>query len=218
MSGVSAEPAPAPTLSAPVPKQVRSELSTARLLDAAADLIAEVGYDRATLAAIGERAGYSHGLVTRRFGSKEGLLWAVIERMTVGWSEATLRPSIGERVGADALIAIVQSIRKSIAKSPREMVALYSLMFEALRPIPILHERVAEIHDGLTKDVARYVRRGIKAGVVRSSVQPDAIARLFVSTLRGCAYQWLLNSEDFPVDATLRSLGEAVEVLLRPDA
>src|SRR5437764_2201484 len=104
--------APAPratpaTPAAPQPKQARSELSTTRLLDAAAELIAEVGYDRATLAQIGERAGYSHGLVTRRFGSKENLLWTLVERMTVQWSEQRLRPSLAGLVGIDAVVGVV---------------------------------------------------------------------------------------------------------------
>jgi len=47
------------------------------LLDAAADLIAEGGYEAMTLAAVGERAGYSRGLVTARFGSKDQLLEAL---------------------------------------------------------------------------------------------------------------------------------------------
>ena len=52
----------------------RSERSTRALLDAAGEVIAEVGYGNMTLAAVGERAGYSRGLVTARFGSKEKLL------------------------------------------------------------------------------------------------------------------------------------------------
>ena len=73
---------PEPVL--PTPKQARSEVSTGKLLDAAAELISEGGYERMTLAAIGKRAGYSHGLVTARFGSKEGLLWALVDRMVNG--------------------------------------------------------------------------------------------------------------------------------------
>jgi len=34
-----------------------------------------------TLAAVGERAGYSRGLATARFGSKDELLRALVERI-----------------------------------------------------------------------------------------------------------------------------------------
>jgi AcrR family transcriptional regulator len=199
----------------PVSKQPRSELSTRRLLDAAAELIAEVGYDRASLAAIGERAGYSHGLVTRRFGSKEGMLWALIERMSVQWNAETLRPNVGEDVGIDALRIIVRSIQKSIQKHPREMQAYYSLMFEGLRPIPMLHDRISEIHEGFRREVARYVRKGIQRGEVRTGVDPAAISRVFVGALRGCAYQWLLDQDEFPLVETLDALSEAMDQVLR---
>ena len=43
------------------PKQERSEESTRRLLDAAVELVAEAGYAGMTLAATGDRAGYSRG-------------------------------------------------------------------------------------------------------------------------------------------------------------
>ena len=43
------------------------------MIDAAIELILEFGPEKTTLAAIGERAGYSRGLATYRFGSKAGL-------------------------------------------------------------------------------------------------------------------------------------------------
>ena len=52
----------------------RVATSDRALIDAAIELIAERGYDRSTLAAIGEQAGYSRGLVTQRSGNKENLL------------------------------------------------------------------------------------------------------------------------------------------------
>jgi len=87
----------------PVAKQARAEVSTRRLLDAARDLIAEVGYHRATLALIAQRAGYSHGLVTRRFGSKENLLYVLVERMTVTWAQREGRVRPGQGVGREAI-------------------------------------------------------------------------------------------------------------------
>src|ERR1700748_893308 len=57
----------------------RAAESDRRLLRAALKLIAERGYRNTSLAAIGEEAGYSRGLVNDRFGSKAGLLWALVK-------------------------------------------------------------------------------------------------------------------------------------------
>ena len=56
-------------------QQERVEESTQRLFRAAAELIAEGGYDAATAAEIGRRAGYSRSMVRARFGSKEQLVY-----------------------------------------------------------------------------------------------------------------------------------------------
>src|SRR5262245_31521106 len=80
----------------------RSALSGNRLMEATLALIAERGYHHASLQAIGARAGYSRGLVSHRFGSKEGLVWAIFERTLADWRATTLVPRVGDRVGAEA--------------------------------------------------------------------------------------------------------------------
>src|ERR1043165_2062786 len=89
-----------PAVEEPVERPRRSQaqrtaLSEDRLLGAALLLISERGYDRTTLQAIGDAAGYSRGLVSHRFGSKEGLLWALLERMFGHWDADSLRPALG---------------------------------------------------------------------------------------------------------------------------
>lgn len=56
--------------------------SEARLLDAAAQIIATEGYLACTLERVGERAGFSRALASRKYGSKDGLIEAVIWRVS----------------------------------------------------------------------------------------------------------------------------------------
>lgn len=60
----------------------RRAQSDDRLLEAAAAIIAEEGYMAATLERVGERAGFSRGLASRKYGSKDGLIEAVIWRVS----------------------------------------------------------------------------------------------------------------------------------------
>jgi AcrR family transcriptional regulator len=72
----------APVTHAPVRRtqaQRRAE-SEHRLLSAAADIIAGEGYLALTLERVGERAGFSRGLASRKYGSKDGLIEALIRR------------------------------------------------------------------------------------------------------------------------------------------
>lgn len=60
----------------------RSAESEDRLLAAAAAIIAEEGYLAATLERVGTAAGFSRGLASRKYGSKDGLIEAVIWRVS----------------------------------------------------------------------------------------------------------------------------------------
>lgn len=198
----------------PETKQERSALSTSKLLDAAADLIAERGYERMTLAAIGERAGYTHGLVTARFGSKEGLLWALIERMVVGWQHEQVIQKLADAGGAQAVHGVLAEMRKSWRSKPKHMKALYVLMFEALLPIPMLNERMRDLHRTLRADVEKAINRGIEEGTVAPDVDAPATARLIVGALRGVTYQAMLDPREVPIARALSDMDQLVDALL----
>jgi AcrR family transcriptional regulator len=63
-----------------VPRQARAERTVAGLLDAAAAVIAEVGYESATLTAVAARAGASIGSLYQYFPDKPAVARALAER------------------------------------------------------------------------------------------------------------------------------------------
>src|SRR5271156_6564585 len=69
-----------PTPSRRVPQQARAERTVAGLLDAAAAVIAEVGYEAATLTAVAARAGASIGSLYQYFPDKPAVARALAER------------------------------------------------------------------------------------------------------------------------------------------
>ncbi|MFZ8980905.1 MAG: TetR/AcrR family transcriptional regulator [Candidatus Nanopelagicales bacterium] len=81
------------------PTTVRGRAASEQaLVSAAASLFEEVGPNAVSVRAIAERAGVNHGLVHHYFGSKSGLVQAVLERLAEE-SAAAIR----ER-GVDAVI------------------------------------------------------------------------------------------------------------------
>ena len=78
----------------------RTALSDSAMLDAAKQLLLELGLEKTTLAAIGERAGYSRGLASYRFGSKAGLFDELCKSISRQWLDY-----LGARVGAQNGIA-----------------------------------------------------------------------------------------------------------------
>lgn len=76
-----------------------------RLLDAAADLFARHGIDGASVDAIAEAAGRTSGALYGHFGSKEGLLTALLDRwlaevVAVTEAEVVAAPSTDARLAA----------------------------------------------------------------------------------------------------------------------
>jgi len=111
----------------------RKEISDAKMLDAAVDLIVERGAGQATLKDVGEKAGYSRGLAGYRFGNKAGLFDFVLRSVGDEWlSELTL-VSKG-KCGYDAIAAALDAHIKFCEDAPKHVEAFYRLWFESLEP------------------------------------------------------------------------------------
>ncbi|MDY7105537.1 MAG: TetR/AcrR family transcriptional regulator [Actinomycetota bacterium] len=199
-------------------QQLRNERSTRALLDAAAELIVEGGFESLTLAAIGERAGYSRGLVTARFGSKEALVGALIDRIVRRWNHRNVMPRTEGASGRDGVLILVDAIGEQAARDPSSLRVLYALMFEALGPDEALRARFAKFHDGMRSDVAGLVERGHRDGSLDPSVDAALTAQFVVGGLRGIAYQWLLDPDRVdPVPALAHLHRTLATVLVAPE-
>jgi AcrR family transcriptional regulator len=201
---------------APSRQKERTELSTARLLDAAGELITSGGYAAMTLAAVGERAGYSRGLATARFGSKDKLLEALIERIVTRWSYRNVLPRKAGRPGREQVLAQVEAIGVQADRDTGGLAVLYALVFESLGPIEYLHERFVAFHREMRSDLMTTIRQGMKDGSIAKDVDAAREAELIVAELRGIAYQWRLDPDGFDPAATFRYLVAAIDRRLTP--
>jgi len=194
----------------------RSELSTSRLLTAAGELIVEGGFRAMTLAAVGERAGYSRGLVTARFGSKDQLLQSLVEHIVGRWSHRNVLPRTKEATGRDGIQIVLEAIATQADRDPSALRVLYALMFEAVGPAADLRSTFVQLHADMRADFARFVRRGLRDGSIRSGLSPDLEAAVVVAGVRGIAYQWLLDPDGFEPVTALRYLARVTDERLRP--
>jgi AcrR family transcriptional regulator len=193
-------------------QEERSASSERGLLSAALELIAERGFRASSLQAIGEQAGYSRGLVSHRFGSKEGLLRQLATRMLDRWTTEVRGPAVGKRVGVQALAAVAGVHRKAIEQTPNGVRALYMLLFESLIDMPDLRKEMARLDRQLREGTERSIRAGVKAGTVRADIDAPAQAALFLAALRGITLQWLIDPNGLDLE---RVYGELEASLAR---
>jgi AcrR family transcriptional regulator len=189
----------------------RTATSHRGLLSAALDLIAERGFRATSLQAIGDRAGYSRGLVSHRFGSKEGLLRELVKRMLTRWGSDVRDPAVGRRVGVEALSVVAREHRKAVEESPKAVRALYMLLFESLQDMPDLREEMGALDVRLREGSAALLRAGQERGTVRADLDVEAHAALFLAMLRGITLQWLVAPDALDLGRVYGALDELLE-------
>lgn len=188
----------------------RVAASDRALIDAAIELIAERGYERTTLALIGEKAGYSRGLVTQRFGNKENLLWAVMRQILDRWSTQALEPRVAGKIGVPALQTILAAYLDACEAGPKRIRAYYALLREADGPVPAVRDTIKKLHVTERAQIAGMIRAGQAAGAVRRDIDPDAEATAFLGVMRGVTLQWLLDP-NVDLVGTLTQYGVSLE-------
>ena len=188
----------------------RSAASDRAMIEAAIELILERGTDGTTLKAIGEKAGYSRGLATYRFGSKAGLFDAVCKSISRRWLDY-LKSDVGDKSGIDAMCAALDSFFQFVSDSPRDARVLQILYCGAASPQSEYRETSVNIHQRQQDDVVDWLRSGIADGSIRSDVDARSVAAQYIAYISGMTYLWLIN----PGSVDFRKANEQMKINLR---
>jgi AcrR family transcriptional regulator len=188
----------------------RTATASRRMLRAARKLIARQGYTKTTLAQVGKEAGYTGGLVSHHFGSKEGLLRELVDGIAARFYGDQIRPATEGRAGLEALLATADTYLNELVVREDRMRALYVLMGEALGPVGEINDVFAELNRGFRATARDVIQEGMDRGDIRSDLDPDAEAGLFVGMLRGVALQWMAEPGCFDLDAVGASLKDSL--------
>jgi AcrR family transcriptional regulator len=182
----------------------RRERSESRMLAAAIELFARQGSGRTTLVEIGKVAGYTHGLVGHRFGSKSGLVRRLIKNLQRDFTRRQLTDITEHRTGLEALLQVVRSSLNLMAEgttSARVIRALTVLAGEALGPVPEILNDVIGLNRNFRSVLRRLIEQGVEAGEIRKDVRPVEQAALLLGMLRGIEIQWCQDPDRFPLDS-----------------
>jgi AcrR family transcriptional regulator len=172
----------------------RTALSDARMLETAVRLIVERGTGGTTLKEVGERAGYSRGLASYRFGSKAGLFTFIVRSVGEEWLREMSR-AVREKVGLDAIHAATDAHYRFVEESSDHIRAFYMLWFDSIGPDAELKSVIAKIHERRQQDLEVWIEQGIAAGIVRADADVKAVAEQFCAAIIGIVYQWLAAPE-----------------------
>jgi AcrR family transcriptional regulator len=172
----------------------RTAISDRAMLDAAIELILDHGVEKTTLAAIGEKAGYSRGLATYRFGSKAGLYDEVCKSISRRWLDY-LEEGVGDKIGIEAMSAALDAFFTFVSDSPRAARVLQILYCGAASPKSEYRQTSVNIHRRQQDDVADWIRAGQAEGSIRDDADPRSVAAQYIAYITGMAYLWLIDPE-----------------------
>lgn len=189
----------------------RSAASTEAMLTAAIELILEHGA-RVTMAAIGHRSGFSHGLVMARFGSKAGLLNAVTREVQHQFVAKVTSASQGA-TGVDGLLGLVDAFFRRSANGATVGNAFMALLGEALGPDPAIRHAFVGADEAFRRYVGRMLDEAKALGEIEATVSTHEMSALLVGMLRGVAMQVRVNPEAFDPDALRLEIRSLIERL-----
>jgi AcrR family transcriptional regulator len=190
----------------------RTALSDRLLKEAAVNLLNERGLAGTTLAAIGQLAGYSRGLVTHRFGTKAGLFAYVHDTVAADWI-ARVQSAAGDNIGVAALRKAIEALHGFIRDEPDEIRAMYLLRYASIDPSAEYRANVAKVHRAQHRDVQIWIERGQAAGDIDGSIDSNLAAELFCAALDGLLYRWLVTPT-IPIDGLHERLHDVVQQAL----
>src|SRR5690348_2960268 len=189
----------------------RREETERKVLAAATALIAQHGSRALTLAAVGEAAGYSRGIVSHHFGSRENLIRAVMRD-----AQAFTLPDAGDSAAADWLAETVRAYLKNVTRRGPSARAFLQMWGEAIAADPVLMPLFAEQDAGFRRLLADKVREGIGDGSVRADADPDAMAVTLVGLVRGIALQLISTPPPTRIKAIIDEAEQTTRRALRP--
>lgn len=196
-------PSPARGLTQPQ----RVETSARSLIEAAAELITEKGWEATTAAEIGRRAGYSRAMVHARYGSKDAILDTLFRTTYEARLDTTpaddadgLRQALGH---FDRIIELYVEDRAFVR-------AVFVLTFEAVKSTSPIRGRMRAWLSSGVETVEAGLRAGIRDGSVRPDVDVVAATTDISTSGLGLAYHWIVFDDSYQLDRELATVRDRI--------
>ncbi|QKJ18532.1 TetR/AcrR family transcriptional regulator [Microbacterium hominis] len=180
----------------------RREATRRKLMDAAAQVFAEVGLDAASVEAICERAGFTRGAFYSNFETKDELFLELVAAVAGERVEAVRRRVLhlehdGELAGAhvDAL-GIVQQVLDITSDDRLGVLLMSEIRIHALRTPELATAYLAQ-EQAMLRSVSRIIDDIAEAKGLVFRVPADEAARLMLTVWESASMRAVMSGEDY---------------------
>jgi AcrR family transcriptional regulator len=169
----------------------RSE-SERSLLKAAIDVIASAGVGAVTFENLGRTSGFSRGLATQRFGSKQKLIEAVLTHLHERQETMLLEHQLDARPGLEAVLTYIDVCLRDLALR-NEARAYFMLLSSSVADASDLRGGFRKTHAEVEARLEGWVAKGKAEGAIRADVDPGAAALMIGCLMFGLSMQLLVD-------------------------
>jgi len=197
----------------------RRQTAEERILEAALELIAEVGASKITLEDVGKRAGYSRGLPAHYFGNKEGLIVNLINEVIPRFRRLHFR---GPRPtqGLARVISGVDAYVRGAGDDAPEYKAFQILMTDAIAPTKndALRASLLASNEHALRSLEFHIRAGVEKGEIDADVNVRGAAIVILGAMRGTVEQFFLDPEKYAIEIWREQFLSVIERALESPA
>lgn len=158
-------------------RREQADARRAQLVSVTLDLFVERGIENVTMAEVASRAGVAPGLLYHYFGSKDGLLSAVLDAASPRDAFADLGASLSGRPAAEGLR---EFCRRAAGVLDERGDVVRVLFREMLAPESAIPAGVADLQEHVLGGLARYLAERVEAGELRPH-DPRVPLRMLIS-------------------------------------
>jgi AcrR family transcriptional regulator len=191
-------------------RQERRELTRSQLLDAAERVFAREGYRGASVEAIAEEAGYSHGAIYSNFKGKADLFLVLVEERIDARLTSVFEAADSELSQGDAPLETARRFLAILQEEPEAMTLLVDFWNQAIRD-PEAAGRFAERHARLRTIVGRIVEGALRDQGLELTISRDQVATVLITFCNGFTIERLADPEAAPDEL----YAQAVAAILR---
>ena len=196
-------------------RDIAASPTAVRILEAAKKILSERGYAKLTLQAVEEESGEYRALVAYYFGSKQGLVDAIIDSLMDAEDEALREHLEGIEEPEERVRTLIDEQRQ-ISADWRGFRAFYELLPHIMRDDRLREDLAADYAKSRELDrqtLAAGRPGGGSAGAGGEDL--DKLAALSVAIVEGLAVQYAADQEHFDHDGTYRLWEDMVLAYLR---
>lgn len=202
------------TTTAATKKRRSREETRQKLLDAALQVFARNGYERATVDEIVREAGFSKGAFYVHFETKEDLFWEMLEERITAQQE-TFRQVV------DASLSVAENERRILEQA-------FNMSAHPLGPAVIMEftahgmrnekvrEQLSRMYERWHAFVAETLQQGQELGLVRKDIDLTLLASTIMALFEGSMIQSRFAPDSLRLDRKVADLSSLIAELISP--